>query len=233
MKMRNFLTILLMATLIISCSSIESISHPKQESLDGLVYYMPKKDFLVTLTLDDNSKVTNIEISETVAYADISKRYVLRHKNNLLGKNELKVGISPSGLIQSATSTTTSQVNEALINLADSAGQIRGMSAAATCSPGIHTKIIHTSDTTNENISLCGMAITLSRPTAPNKAGSLKDKKEINSESTSGIFYRQNIPYEITVSSAERTQKAIVFSPLRVANLFHARIENFFLRQQG
>ncbi|WP_144172621.1 hypothetical protein [Pseudomonas sp. Kh13] len=228
MKMRNFLTILLMATLIISCSSIESISHPKQESLDGLVYYMPKKDFLVTLTLDDNSKVTNIEISETAAYADISKRYVLRHKNNLLGKNELKVGISPSGLIQSATSTTTSQVNEALINLADSAGQIRGMSAAATCSPGMHTKIIHTTDTTNKNISLCGMVITLSRPTAPNKTGSLKDKEEINSESTSGIFYRQNIPYEITVSSAERTQKAIVFSPSESPTYFMPISRTFF-----
>ena len=228
MKMRNILTIPLMAILTISCSSIESISHPKQESLDGLVYYMPKKDFLVTLTLDDKSKVTNIEISETVAYADISKRYVLRHKNNLLGKNELKVGVSTSGLIQSATSTTTSQVNEALVNLVDSVGQIRGLSVAATCSAGTHSKIIHTSDVTNKSMSICGMPITISSSVISNQAGSLKDKVEINSESSSGIFYRQNIPYEITVSSTERTQAAIVFSPSESPTYFMPISRTFF-----
>lgn len=217
-----------MAVTLAACSSIKSVETPTKntDAVDGLTYFMPKKDFLVTITVKD-SKVTKIILGTTSAYPDLGKQYVLRHGANVFGKNTLDVGVSESGLLTSTKSTTVSNVTDAFKNLASSIGQLEafGLKMADTsqpsCADGEHTFIIKkpTSQTA------CGVTITIERQ---GDIANVNAHSKVATAEHSGVYYRQNIPYLITATGNGSNAASVVFSPSESKTHFLPISKTFF-----
>lgn len=215
-----------------SCSSINTMVSPSANDADGLTYFMPKKDFLVTVTIKDK-KAEKVVLGTTVSYPDLSKQYVLRHGGNAFGKNTLDVGISESGLLTSTKSTTQSSVTDAFKNLATSLGQIEQLgfektldSAEACTTNGDHTFVFKASGT----YTACGIEIKIAKQI--DDSGIASHSKDESTEH-SGIFYRQNIPYLVTATGGGLNVAAIVFSPSESRTHFLPVSRTFFSNNQA
>lgn len=214
-----------------SCSSIKTVEGPSTGNTDGLTYYMPKKDFIVTVTIKDK-KAEKIVLGSTASYPDLSKQYLLRHGGNAFGKNTLDVGVSESGLLSSTKSTTQSSVTDAFKNLATSLGQTKAL--------GVKESETDTSCTTNGDHSFvykasgtyvpCGIKIDIKKQA--DDAGIPTHSKKEKSE-YSGIFYRQNVPYLVTASSGGLNVASIVFSPSESKTHFLPVSRTFFSNNQA
>jgi len=102
---------------LLGCASIESQESPSGKPIQGLSYYMPQKDFVVTLTVK-GQKPERATIGTTAAYPDLSRQYVLQYGRNWLGKNSLDVSVTSTGLLSTAKSSTQSGVTDAFKGLA-------------------------------------------------------------------------------------------------------------------
>ena len=110
---------------LLGCSSIKSVQKPDSSNSDGLTYFLPKKDFLVTVAIKkegSNTVLDKLALGTTPSYPDLSTQYVLKHGTNLFGKNTLDVGVNEKGLLSSTKSTTTSSVSDVFKNLASTIG---------------------------------------------------------------------------------------------------------------
>jgi hypothetical protein len=215
-----------------SCSSIKTIESPSDKDTDGLTYFMPKKDFLVTVTIKDK-KVEKVVLGATASYPDLSKQYLLRHGGNAFGKNTLDVGISESGLLTSTKSTTQSSVTDAFKNLATSSGHIKTFgfektidSGGACTTNGEHTFVFKASG----SYTACGIGITIAKQI--DDSGIASHSKDKSTE-YSGIFYRQNIPYLVTAVGGGLNVAAIVFSPSESKTHFLPVSRTFFSNNQA
>ena len=222
---RNFLALLIFG--LASCSSIKSIEGPSEGDTDGLTYFMPKKDFLVTVTVKSGS-VEKVVLGSTPSYPDLSKQYLLRHGGNVFGKNTLDVVVTEQGLLSSSKSTTQSNVTDAFKNLASSLGSLKTFSLDtkvandATCTTnGDHTFVYKETG----KYSACGMSIEIQKKM--NVTEQAPSAKEANSE-YSGVFYRQNIPYLVTASGGGLNVASIVFSPSESPTHFLPVSRTFF-----
>lgn len=183
---------------ISGCASINST--PTTEPGDGLVYYMPKKDIVVTVVREATKATATIQV--TAAYPDLDRPYVLNFNRNLLGKNEMNVGIGPTGLLKSAKSTTTSGIAEALKNLATSIGTAHGTAAAPQvsdkpeiCPVGTFTYLLEARDDMHR---ICGANISIRR-LAASKPTAKESTAGLLSGGGAGIFYRQMEAYRVDV----------------------------------
>lgn len=214
MKNLTLLVVSLIVQVLMGCSSVNSIRRPTISNSEGLVYYMPQKDFLVTV-VKAQGKITSVSLSTTAAYPDMSMRYVLNHSGNLLGKNTLNVTVDVNGLLKSSKSTTVSGVTDALKGIGESFGTLHGLRAGAknlekpdTCGDGTHTFVYKSSDDAAK-ISPCGLDLNITKLSDVQ----LPDPKlKSDGLSYSGIFYRQAEPYLITATGIVNTS-AILFSP--------------------
>lgn len=246
----------LVALILSSCSSIKSIESPKVDSGngDGLTYFMPKKDFLITITIKDK-KVTEVALGTTAAYPDLSKQYVLRHDGNFFGKNTLDVGVNKTGLLSSTKSTTVSNVTDAFKNLATAAGELSSILTPMVIAPngenddskcttdGEHTFIFNYKNPP-ETKTICGVQIDIKKVTSSiscattdkdcNKGNEniLSHSKTKNKE-YSGIFYRRSEPYLITTVNEGINVAAIVFSPSQSATHFLPVSKTFFSNNEA
>lgn len=210
-----------------SCSSIKTIESPQSRDADGLTYFMPKRDFLVTITINSN-KVQSVTFATTNPYPDLSKQYLLRYGSNVFGKNTLDVVVDEFGLLTSTKSTTQSNVTEAFRNLATSIGQavpltyIKDLDDNKECTTnGEHTFIFSKSGPYNP----CGINIKITKLGDDSSVAS--HAKEEKSEYP-GVFYRQNIPYLVTASGSGINVAAIEFSPSESKTHFLPISKTFF-----
>lgn len=244
--------VIFVAFWLISCSAIKSVVAPTE--LDGLVYYMPMKDLLVTV-VQGEAKAPTVTVDVTKAYADRTKPYVLRHGINAFGKNTLDIVITERGLLSSAKSTTISTVGEALKSLGASAGSISTlmMDASPTekpevCAEGTHTFVYAIPDQVETQFP-CGLPLQITPLTGTlaeavksaieTKAVPAKDKPASRPGGLpatkpagveySGVFYRQELPYLVTIVSGTAIHQAsIVYSPSRSETRFLPASETFF-----
>lgn len=232
MSIRTIFTISIVVTLA-ACSSIKSVEKPKAktDAVDGLTYFMPKKDFLVTITVKD-SKVSKIVLGTTSAYPDLDKQYVLRHGANVFGKNTLDVGVSESGLLTSAKSTTVSNVTDAFKNLATTIGQLEtfGFKMAdipqLPCADGEHSFIYAQPG----SYTACGMNINVDRQ---GDVANVNPHSKEATEEYSGLYYRQNIPYLITATGNGPNAASVVFSPSESKTHFLPVSKTFFSNNEA
>jgi hypothetical protein len=212
-------TVVVLALIALSaCSSIRSIQNPAKgtDYVDGLTYFMPKKDLLVTVKVEKKNcenVITQITLGTTPSYPDLSEYYVLRYQKNLVGKNTLDVGVNEAGLLTSAKSTTVSQISDVFQKLASTAGLIKPFALAppkktAECGVGEHTFVYDFSS--GVTVPPCGVNITIKRPP---KVDSVHSHSKAVNEEHSGVFYRQHIPYRITADGNGLKVASIVFSP--------------------
>lgn len=216
--MKGRLFIVCMAAFLASCSSVQSIKDPGPKDLDGLVYYLPMKDVILTVTVGDTNQPTTAAISTTSAYADRSHRYVLRQKNAMFADNDLNVGIGVNGLLSSAKAESTSRVSDVFKNLGDLVGTVSTKSNVPPppkeCSKGVHT-FVFTLSALKAGETQCGVTVSAKRydriDQQNNKdPGASKDSEE----KYSGIFYKQAIPYLVTAKAGSSLNVSeILFSP--------------------
>ena len=215
------------------CSSLQSIENPNKKANYGLHYFMPKKDFLVTVTVTDE-KISAVKLATTAAYPDVTIPYVLTYGANAFGRNILNIKLDQKGLLTSVNSTTISEVAQALQNLAvPTNGEERitdkdyndsesTSPAKQGCSKeGEHTFIYKM---VGEH-SACGLTINIEKYGDSRNITS-HDIKE--NQAISGIFYRQNLPYLMTAQGQGIKAAAIVFSPSESKTQFIPVSKTFF-----
>lgn len=215
-----------------SCSSIKSIQEPTSDDVNGLTYYMPKKDFVVTVNVK-SSKITKVSFGTTPAFPDLSKQYVLNHGSNFLGKNTLDVAITEKGLLTSSKSTTVSNVTDAFKNLATTYGQLRTFSLVGPPAPAGNctTDGDHIFTYTKEgSYTPCNLTVTIGKAALSNGT---KPHSKNSAESYSGIFYRQNEPYTVSATGQGLNVSSIVFSPSDSKTLFLPVSKTFFANNEA
>jgi len=217
--------------LISACSSVNSVKSPTAGNSDGLIYFLPKKDFLVVIKRADG-KISDVELSTTPAYPDLTQPYALKFSKNYFGKNKIDIGINDSGLLTAAKSTTESSITEALKNLVTSAAQVdrlrmrSSLGETTTCNQDRDYTFVYTSSVVTDKP--CGLTLTITAKTTNQTVDTDKAAKNNENKEESGVFYRQNIPYLITVHSAEVSFSKIVFSPSEAKTHFLPVAQTFF-----
>ena len=231
---------LALALLLPACASVTSVPGSDESLGDGLTYYLPKKDILLTVVVADKG-VTTVSIGTTAAYPDLTRQFVLRSERNAVGKIVNNVGVDSNGLLTSTKSTATSGVSDALRNLAESVGSFgpmifRESTVPVSCGVGTHT-FIYASKTAN-GMKACGLDVSVARmPLQGAEAAPTADARPARSSGVAysgayaGLYYRQSEPYLVTVTGAINTA-GIIFSPsdaplkrLPVARTFFANGE--------
>ncbi len=202
----------LLAVLVSGCASFESASVGTGTTKVGLLYYMPKKDVVITATVA-SKKITAVSIDLSPAYPDISNAYLLNHSRNWIGKNVSEIEIN-QGLLTSSKATVTSGVGDVLKGVAATAGALGalafdGEKKAPPCADGTYKNIIDVTQKTNDTI--CGLSIAVKKHFSQTTSMTIPKPDE----STSGVFYRQNLPYDVDVTASSNlvVASALVFSP--------------------
>ncbi|MDN3922525.1 hypothetical protein [Roseateles violae] len=225
-EMKKYVVLAICSPMLLACASIDSIQSDAPG--DGLVYYMPNKDFIVTVVNNDSGVSASIESS--AAYPDLSQPYVLNFNRNWIGKNEIKVGVGASGLLTSAKSTTTSGISDVLKNLAASFGAAAAMTdptKEGPCPKGSFTYVVQLKSRVEKDRKLaCGLSVVfepLRWPAETESKPVTKDELSKGRQGT-GIFYRQEEPYLVQVVSTSEPSKisasAIKFSPSQATTRF-------------
>lgn len=221
--MRTAITLLVVSSLS-ACSSISSMQVVQEVKSDGLVYHLPKRDFLVTVTREAN-KPPVVALSVTEPYGDLSTTYVVEHNSHLLAKNKLTVNVNEAGLLSTSKATTTIDLD----GVAKAIGGLGGRTRASIVkSPieksaklpecmavGSHVFVIQVP---GEDIPVCRPGpnadpITVSiRPlwaTTPIKV----ETRTSPGTRDSGLFYRMNRPYLMAAAGPEVNAASLVMSP--------------------
>lgn len=211
------------ALLLAGCSSLQSSRSPGHAGVEGLVYYLPNADIQLTVVKAGDA-ITAVTIGVTPSYPDLGHRYVLSHERNPVGKSTLNVGVA-SGLLQSTRATSVSQVADIVTSIAGAVGTGRGLASASAVgvSPcpaaGTFTFVYPTAASSPPPRSACGLTVDIAPlgiDAAPAVAPAMPPGPDGAGEEVgySGLYFRQNEPYLVTVSNGFDVA-AIVFSPTR------------------
>jgi hypothetical protein len=179
------------------CAGIQSSKiDPTKPVPDGLVYFLPKRAVIVTLTVPKEG-APSVSVEPSAAYADTSKAYVVSLHRNQAGTNKLAVEVNENGLLQSASSDTTSALTTVLGQAAELAATsvltLADQKEIPCLRPGSYQKYLF-DDT--KDVHLCGITFTLAF-TEP--AFTPTDTARMGSSRMPGFFYRPNRPATVTV----------------------------------
>jgi hypothetical protein len=216
MSIRSFLW-LLPALACTGCASVTSrVLKTDNPTADGLVYYMPRKDVIVTVTLAAATApavaAPTIKIETSTAYADNSRAFVANYRRNLIGKNQLTMVVNTQGLLESSKAQTTSNLAEIIKEMAGAAGTIGALTmdpasatATVTC-PATASVVMRIPVDEGAGIGVHQFNSYPNCPIVVEIKGVPKfDSVKANVRSTrsnprdSGFFYRQNRPYKVHV----------------------------------
>jgi hypothetical protein len=234
------IAILALATALGGCASVNSTMNAK-ETDGGLVYYMPMRDIVITVT-NAGGKINSIVTSASASYADRSKAYVLDYQRHPLAKNTLDVEVSEAGLLTNSKSNQTGDAVAALGGLGTLAGYMRASSisiqsdptgvaktkvAGGACSlDGNHTFIIPVTRTQGD---ICnGISFRIEKLGWTGDKGTDTTMNQREGTSYAGVFYRVNMPYKVTVFSDTLNSETIVFSPSQSQEYFLPIARTFF-----
>ena len=211
--MKKAFLVALSTAALTGCAGL--VSAPVERPGDGLTYYMPRMDIKVTVTTSGGT--TTVVASAGEAYPDLSRPYVLNFRRNLVGKNEMKIGVDSKGLLTSATAKTTPMVGEALKSMANAAGSMNAASARQSrpdCVDGTMEVVIELTKPEESAGISCGLKVEIKRlgswPVV--SPGVPPDEPPRSLEQASaGVFYRQLEPYAVSI--AGDANRILVFSP--------------------
>lgn len=224
------------AALLCSCASIKSTMNAK-ETDGGLVYYMPKRDIVITVTTA-NEKVASIVPTVSAPYADRTKTYVLEYQRHPLAKNTLDVDVSEAGLLTSSKANQTGDAVAALGALGTLVGYVSGAgfgiesdavkartaSVSAQCSlNGNHTFIVPAQKGSGKICNAFSYKVEPMFEETPRLKTTQQD-----GEGYPGVFYRVNKPYKVTISSDAFNSETLVLSPSESQEFFLPVARTFF-----
>lgn len=229
---RSALLLVAVCAAISGCASVVSTISPKSTS-GGLLYYMPKRDILVTVT-NASGKTTSITAVASTPYADRSKTYQLEYQPHMLAKNAMDLDVNEAGLLTSTNANQTGDTVAALAGLGTVAGYMRGSSLTIQSAPnpgamtmaapttnctldGNHTFLFPADENTYQ---ICGNSIAVeitrlwTKPLKEPSSGLAED------QAYAGVFYRNNLPYKVKITSGVLNAEVIVHSPSESSNHF-------------
>ena len=216
-----------------ACASVKTTQvGPNAAPGDGMVYWLPKKALLVTVTMAKGEPTIDIKTSEAVP--DVAAGpFLASFRRNFIGKNELKIKVNDKGLLDSSKAVTTSDLSTIFESLAGIAGRsavdnvlsdksMLGCPADATMTikrdvnippgDGNPASTVHTEG----DFKQCPITITVQSV----DAGTLRaNSKYVNppdadgKKSYSGFFYRQNMPYFVVVEVGNLNTTGVVLMP--------------------
>ena len=234
--MKRILLSIIPFLLLSGCASLHSLETPatKPRHVDGLTYFMPKKDIIVTIKVADKNKIEGVEVKTSDAYPDLSKQYILRYGRNLFGKNTLDVGVNEKGLLQTANSKTDNQISEVLDSIAEIAAyatksvRLRDPAKPPTlkkCTlPKGEYSFSFPGPVDGKFLNKC-VAITIKKIEKNDK---VSGHYRSPGRSMPGIFYRQSEPYSVTVTFLNQRFTSLAFSPSRAKTHFLPISRTFF-----
>lgn len=202
------------------CASIKSspiVGATTEPPPDGLVYYLPRKDFLVAITVsDDKGAISAVKLDTTPAYPDTTKPFAFAYQRNWVSKNETTITVDINGLLK----TTKAEITSGAAATAQIVGEIAAFRVLrnqqdagkpSTCPKGEHTFIIRTLPVPVGENTPCGVNIEIEPMMATDY--SAQDKVDASlTTGYSGVYYRTARPYLMRASGAFRAA-AIVYSP--------------------
>jgi hypothetical protein len=177
---------------------------------EGLVYFMPSKNITITMTVDKSLKKT-VVVGATSAYPDLSQAYTLDHTSSWLSKHKSDIGVGINGLLTKADSKTTVDLEA----IADAIGKAAAMGTMAaggpSCAEGTYKAIIEAKDSGGLQ-AVPGMPCSINY--SVKRVGTISGSHPaIQPGKRSGVYYRINQPYEVTVSVDSTTTTSIELSP--------------------
>ena len=229
---------LLLGLLCSSCAGCASyLSKPRDGgAVEGVVYYMPKQPLAVQVKVDPKDKTlqtASVVVADIIP--DLRRRFVLSYDDILVSENATKIGVSQTGLLTSAGSTVTSGVDTVVKNIATLAGNVSVMAATAAapatdasasnvqtssppppkCNLGqTYTLLIWPESTApGASYQLCNFKITFHKTLLENAAFPDNKRAHAGEPSSSGIFYKTELPYLLDISDSNQTSQALAYSP--------------------
>jgi hypothetical protein len=224
------------------CAPIRSTKLPAMNSQNevvktqgGMVYYLPKQQLKLTLTVVQGAQGTpstrSVTVVTTDPFADRSARYVAQYRRNQIGSNTLKVKINSNGLLDGDTEgSSTPQVAEFLGRLAGidaREARFKEREKEGCKDPGTYEWILDRIDNRvsvalHEQGRVHDVAMTGSEPD-PSWCGLTvridELVEQVTEQSWSGVdlhgnghgfFYRQKRPVQVTVSTDGGERKVFV-----------------------
>lgn len=200
---------------------LTTVEKPDEPAGEGVVYWLPKKSIGVTITIGKDSEPPQVDAAATAAFPDYSHRFVLQPLRNPVGKRQLDVQVDERGLLKSINSKGLATPADTLKGLAESLAAVTARALTVTpadCGEGVFKKLVEPGPQPVRT-DLCGYDITVepAYPAAVNPLGHRLDTARLRFRNReSGVFYRQELPYLVTVQRAankEEVRHFIVFSP--------------------
>lgn len=224
---------------LVGCAGISTTVYElkdKTPPADGIVYYMPRQPILVTVILDKDKNKT-ITVTSGRAEPDFSRRFVLSYKSSLIGTNHVILSVSSSGLLETSNSIVTSGVNQIAKNIAADIGAVTALGSPApllaqTCQPSQSYTVAINPENNQSVPDICGFSISVART----QEYTAYDTRRLSESRVKldGIFYRQQIPYIISVTDSETKAKSEyqALSPNESATLYYPVTRSFFANNQ-
>jgi hypothetical protein len=224
-RMAGTLPMLLLA----GCAVVQSqVVDDAKSTPDGLVYFMPRRPFVVTVTTDAVTTAvpkppTKVSVAQGTAEPDLAHRFVLSQGTDVVAKTEMNITVGANGLLRSSNTNSTSEVATALENLASAAGAFTGVGAVAPmaspltqsapappdgCPPAgtSYQYLIYPQPRPGDPQQNAFCGYTVSAQLAAGAASHLDNATFApGGAGSSGIFYRHELPYVVTVTGPKDT----------------------------
>lgn len=193
------------ASSVSGCSSVLSRADEVRDldrQREGLVYWLPKRDIVVTVTVKLNeAKQMETEVAAAAGPMQPdyeSRQFLIDYLRNPIGTNHLNIAVNPKGLIGKVTSETTVKLSEVLAELAKTSRAL--VAEPALCGLGTYQRFV--AATHGATGSVCNFQIKVCR-LFPDAVRDTKDPEDFYSPwGRSGIYYRQELPYRVEVAPA-------------------------------
>ena len=193
---------------------------------DGLVYFMPRRGFKLTVTVDKTNGASAV-ITNGDAFPDLSKRFVLSYGENFLGTNKAVVEVTSAGLLTSTDAETTSGLSTVATNLGTLLGDVAGANAGVTkpppppdeaCQIGqTYTMFIEADEQIDTTaMPLCKRFTVTGGLLAPRGWKRMDDSTRVNTKiRQGGIYYKHDLPYVLTVHDSKYNTRTdyLAYSP--------------------
>lgn len=218
------------------CASVRSHQVGKPPTLQddgGLIYRLPKRGISIVATFEQG-KPPVLAVNEGEAFADAgSPAYVAKIRRNGVGQTDAEISVSEQGLLSATTAKYTSQIDDFIKALAESAasvatsdgGQKPAQAIRTTPCPSAGSASLTTYIGTLGKLQInangeysgqlpivpgCAVDVTVSRAGwDPAAVIPMKDTPD----DASGYFYRVNMPYVVRAELDGVVQQTIVMLP--------------------
>lgn len=226
--MKQVIAVLLL-TILAGCAGVQSKRIDGKG--EGLVYFLPKQDFIVTVTSKDG-KAETVVFSKSAPYPDLGQQFVATGRTPFLTKNVVTIEVSKDGLLNNASkSSITSQLQNVLDALGSAAASVTTKAKAVDadveslpCSEGSNVYVFAPD---RKAFKICGVTISVEKIGKKlSKEVSYADDTEAK-KGQDGLYYRRLEPYLVS-ARGENNKDAVLMSPSQSPTYFAPFAHSFF-----